>query len=365
MSQSPAKDKAKGVQRFKHFPTNFVRPYGPTAFSPGDETIWNRLQTFNCELLQRPKVGISELAASIEADLNSLLNSNYTILDNVELKDIIEKTKTLSAALNPLEKGSGIKIECKHVIEMLKEFFRDDDTVVNVMHEAFMVGSTLYTMAIQFLVARAVFPDPQQYSRMLPMTTEGAKAFKENPSVKGLKQFLFPNVVTVDKESSTSKLNSSSLLAQLESSDDETILKPTKLSHGTLLQKETKGKGKGKTKRPLHTDEEEEEEEDSDRSDETTAKRRKKQLEKEISVDSLQEEHQEDTNEGPQKGGKRETKIRKLKQQLKFLTKNSRKMLTLYKKLKRKSTRKAKTSSNANVRCFIISYLYKTLECVH
>ena len=69
MAQSPGKDKIKGVQWFKHFPTNFLHPYGPTVAYPSDETIWSRLQTFNSELLQRPKLGILELASSIEPTL--------------------------------------------------------------------------------------------------------------------------------------------------------------------------------------------------------------------------------------------------------------------------------------------------------
>ena len=79
---------------------------------------------------------------------------------------------------------------------MLKQFYQDNDEVTSMVHEAFIVGSTLYTMAIQFLVANAVFHDPQQYARMVPMTALGAKQFKENPSVKGMKKFLTTNMVT-------------------------------------------------------------------------------------------------------------------------------------------------------------------------
>ena len=75
-------------------------------------------------------------------------------------------------------------MEEKHVVNMLKQFYQDNDEVTSMVHEAFIVGSTLYTMAIQFLVANAVFHDPQQYARMVPMTALGAKQFKENPSVK-------------------------------------------------------------------------------------------------------------------------------------------------------------------------------------
>ncbi len=128
------------------------------------------------------------------------MNGNYSTVDNTELNDLIEHTKQLLATLNPLEKGSSVEIEPNHIIDMLKQFSRQDDDILMLMHEAFIVGSTLHTMAIQFLLAKAVFRDPKQYSRILPMTAPGAKAFKENPSVKGMKQFLPHNVVEGKEE---------------------------------------------------------------------------------------------------------------------------------------------------------------------
>ena len=233
MAQSPAKDKIKGVQWFKHFPTNFVRPYGPTVAYPSDETIWNRLQTFNCELLQRPKVGISELASSIEPTLKSLLHSNCKLINDRKLTAFIEQLQSISDSLSPLEKASGVQVEEKHVVNMLKQFYQDNDEVTSMVHEAFIVGSTLYTMAIQFLVANAVFHDPQQYARMVPMTALGAKQFKENPSVKGMKKFLTTNMVTSATGPTAGQKNSSSLLAQLEDdsdSDNDLFATPEPLS---------------------------------------------------------------------------------------------------------------------------------------
>ena len=66
----------KGIQWFKHFPVNFVTPYGSTKDVQTTQTIWNRLQTFNCELLQRPKVGVSELASSVQNNIELLLGKN-------------------------------------------------------------------------------------------------------------------------------------------------------------------------------------------------------------------------------------------------------------------------------------------------
>ena len=42
-------------------------------------------------------------------------------------------------------------------MNMPKQFFRNDDATLDMINGAFIVGSNLYAMAIQFLTARAVF----------------------------------------------------------------------------------------------------------------------------------------------------------------------------------------------------------------
>ena len=96
----------------------------------------------------------------------------------------LEQLQSISDSLSPLEKGSGVHVEDKNVVNMLKQFYQNNDEVTSMVHEVFIVGSTLYTMAIQFLVGNAVFHDPQQYARMVPITALGARQFKESPSVK-------------------------------------------------------------------------------------------------------------------------------------------------------------------------------------
>ena len=244
MSQPAAKDKLKGVQWFRHF------PIGPTVLSPTDETIWNRLQTFNCVLLQRPRVGISELACSIQPNLVSLLTTSSSVINESAIKSLIEKLQPLLNALKPLEKASGIDIEEKYVVNMLKEFFREDHSSLDVINEAFIAGSTLYTMAIQYMAARAIFCNPEQYARVLPMNTTGGKAFKDNPSVKGMKRFLVSNVLTDNTGRSPSKNTCCSLLAELESSDGDSSGDGSRTasppSHDSTPQKPKKAK-----KRPV------------------------------------------------------------------------------------------------------------------
>ena len=119
---------SKAIQWFKHFPVNSVTPYGPTNDVPTTQTIWNRLQTFNCELFQRPtKVGMSELASSVKNNIESLLGKNYKLVNNKKIKKLLDKLEPLSQSLKPLEKGSRTTVQESHVVDMLKHFFKDDE----------------------------------------------------------------------------------------------------------------------------------------------------------------------------------------------------------------------------------------------
>jgi hypothetical protein len=64
-----------------------------------------------------------------------------------------------------------------------------------MINETFIVGSSLYTMSIQMLVAKAVLQDRDQHARILPNNVNGAKNFKQNPTVKGMKRFLHSKIL--------------------------------------------------------------------------------------------------------------------------------------------------------------------------
>jgi hypothetical protein len=46
-----------------------------------------------------------------------------------------------------------------------------------MINKTFIVGSSLYTMSIQMLVAKSVLHDPDQYARILPNNVNRAKKF--------------------------------------------------------------------------------------------------------------------------------------------------------------------------------------------
>jgi hypothetical protein len=117
-----------------------------------------------------------------------------------------------------------------------------------MINEAF-VGSSLYTMSIQMLVAKAVLQDRNQYARILLNNVNGVKNFKQNPTIKGMKRFLTETIISDSRGSTPSKFKPSQLLAELEADDDEgpntsKQCSPTLSSDDDILDKVGIGKRK-------------------------------------------------------------------------------------------------------------------------
>ena len=85
-SPSPS---AAGVNYYKQFAFNFIRPYGKADGVPSQEQVFRRLKPFNCEWLGRPKFGISEMAETIVTNMNMLCDEEKpSFMDNGEGKSI-------------------------------------------------------------------------------------------------------------------------------------------------------------------------------------------------------------------------------------------------------------------------------------
>ena len=67
----------------------------------------------------------------------------------------------------------------------------------------------------------SVLQDRDQYARILPNNVNGAKNFKQNPTVKGMKRFLTETIISDSRGSIPSKFKPSQLLAELEADEDE------------------------------------------------------------------------------------------------------------------------------------------------
>ena len=84
-----------GVQFFSQFPRSWIRPYGLADTKPPTAAKVLELKPFTCEWLLRPKVALSELAESVDKNLNHLIDDNTGLLEN-------EAKQNLHHSLAPL-----------------------------------------------------------------------------------------------------------------------------------------------------------------------------------------------------------------------------------------------------------------------
>ena len=102
---------------------------------------------------------------------------------------------------------------------VLSTLYDADNPLDKAAEEMFLVGNAMFTTAIQYIVVRSLFSDPATLAKKLVKEDPSAKAFKNHPSVKGLRDYL--HAECVEKPMTTSRPRTS-LMKQLEdSSDDE------------------------------------------------------------------------------------------------------------------------------------------------
>ena len=62
---------SNGIGFFDHFPKNFIRPYGGTEELITEDSV-NRVRFYNCEMLKRRRIAMSELAQTTKETINCL-----------------------------------------------------------------------------------------------------------------------------------------------------------------------------------------------------------------------------------------------------------------------------------------------------
>ena len=94
-------------------------------------------------MVKHATVGVSELASSVQNNIESLVGKNYKLVTNKKIKKLLDKLEPLSQSLKPLEKGSGTTVQESNVVDMLKHFFKDDQDSLDIINEAFVIGTSL------------------------------------------------------------------------------------------------------------------------------------------------------------------------------------------------------------------------------
>ena len=93
---------SNGIGFFDHFPKNFIKPYGGTEELIMEDSVNKRARFYNCEMLKRPRIAMSELAQTTKETINCLAQIRKPILPASSLEEIKKSVKPFNDALAPL-----------------------------------------------------------------------------------------------------------------------------------------------------------------------------------------------------------------------------------------------------------------------
>ena len=136
---APLKSPNKGIQFFYHFPKNLLQPYGEATQGPDEHKIFYRLKPLNCEWLIRPKVTLSELAATVKGNfslLAQIADVNCELVEN--MAQHMSKTRDTIANFNNKETRQGASR--KDLKKQMWFFISQDEEFESFVNKAIQAG---------------------------------------------------------------------------------------------------------------------------------------------------------------------------------------------------------------------------------
>lgn len=212
----------RAVHFFQYYPSNFLRLYGLADDAPPKATIFKRINPRNCELLIRPKVGVSEFAGTITENLQYLAESESSLINNDQFRTTQQKLSSLVEALQKLNTTNEAGNANAHDVKtFLKAMLGADQTQENFFQELTKLGAAMFSMGIHYTVMHSLLSNPEWLAEQSVGTTQQLKAFKQNPTIPGLKKYLTDTCVAQENQTKTKTTSTKRKLLQLLESDEE------------------------------------------------------------------------------------------------------------------------------------------------
>ena len=166
------------------FPPIFLRPYGLAGPAPDHQTLQRRINPVCCKWLKRPHIAMSEFAATMVENFNFLATSGSMFVNNEminEKRQNSEQFLQTLANLNTKNPQGSPQPEHAHIV--MEKMYDDTDSLHQMMSEFFQIGGSMFTMAIQYLMARDLMCHPDKYADEMVATDHVTNQFKQEHSV--------------------------------------------------------------------------------------------------------------------------------------------------------------------------------------
>lgn len=213
------------VSFFKHFPINFLRPYGVAYPAPTETEIMDRLKPLNCEWFGRPAVAISEFAATIQGNLDLLTDKDKSLIKKHKIASFQERLQPFLEAIKKFntktpDREMPMPADVK---TFLQTMLSDDEEIDHFLGDLFEIGGAMYILASHFHVIKTLLQNPEWYATTSVGVTRHVKAFKADPTIKGLKEYLISTTCSGSQRQTTERAKHAkkNLAAMLDSDDDQ------------------------------------------------------------------------------------------------------------------------------------------------
>ena len=145
----------------------------------------------NCEWLLRPKVATSKLAETFEENLKYLVSSKLPFLNTENFTECQQKLNNFIQTRQKLnttnDKGHATD---KDVKTFLQTMLKDDGDMDTFFENLVETGSSMYLLGIHYTVVKTILSNPDWYAEKSISDSKVLRDFKENPNIKGLKNYL-------------------------------------------------------------------------------------------------------------------------------------------------------------------------------
>lgn len=136
------------------FPKDFLRPYGIATERINSTAFKKRLQTFTCELLRRPGVGVSEFSQTIEDNMERLNLSLSKIMSNDNIQSYLNVLNCINDVSRHLNmKGQINKSDIEvNVKKLFKKICNTNKTNKKIIDSFMHIGASLYLIGLHVKV---------------------------------------------------------------------------------------------------------------------------------------------------------------------------------------------------------------------
>lgn len=190
--------------------------------------------------MKRPKVALSELAETLTANVQALEEMKDKILDNNSLIQLKQSLSDITHSMEQLNTKNNAAASSAQVKRAIRSIIAPNEALDKIMQSVYMTGCTLATLSTQFLVAKSLLQNPNEYGSLVHASDQSDKDCKFNRDFKSMKYFLIQScaVAGCSTSAQTESARKRSILKLFDSSDegtsDERQTKRRKKSHWTV-----------------------------------------------------------------------------------------------------------------------------------